>query len=160
MATVEEYKSGHIAAMAKAAVDGMEAADGPLEDSDVGRFIIQAVEKLAPMRLSEEQAAEYIDQADKCAVGERACVCMYEDVPMTEAVFLDELAEGMAEVGKAALVSKDEAKAALAKYRGRPIMITNVEGKYMEICRSWPKKCVYWNLEMRKVKCIERRNRQ
>ncbi|MFC1885133.1 hypothetical protein ACFL2O_10215 [Thermodesulfobacteriota bacterium] len=160
MATIEQYKSGLAAKAAKQAVDMIQSTSGAVLDTAQGQIITKNVKSLEPLRLNEKQADDFILKSDKCAVGERLCECMYPDARHSEAIFLDELAEAMVGAGKATYISKDEAQSVIKRYPGFPIVISKVSGKYMEICRSWPKKCVYWNMEMHHTRCIKRVNRQ
>lgn len=153
MATIDQYKSGLVAKMVRQAYDVMQSTEGPVAESEFGRICQKQVSELAPMRLDQAQAERFIDDAERCAVGERACRSTFEGSPYTRSVFLDELADGLVEVGKAEYVSKEKAKEVLAEYRN-PIVISKVSGKYMEICRTWPKNCFYWNLEKRGLKCL------
>lgn len=156
MATVEQYKSGDAAKAVKIALAAMQADEKKIAESQYADLFTSAADELAPIKLNETQAADYIDQAEKCAVGDRVCLCEFPDSPHTESVFLDELAEAMVEAGKARFVSKETARHTLSEYKGRPIIISRVSGKYMEICRTWPKNCLYWNFEKRGLKCIQR----
>lgn len=159
MATIEQYKTGWVPKASKMAVDLMQSTQGVLLETDHGKMIYKEIQSFAPMRLNEKQAFALIDDADMCAVGERSCKCNYEDAPYSETVFLNELAEAVVASGKARWVDKETAKASIKKYSGLPIITSKVSGRYMEICRSWPKKCIYWNMEMHKVRCIKRINK-
>lgn len=153
MATVDQYRLGLVAKMVRQAYDIMQSMEGSVAESEFGRRWQKQVTELAPMRLNQAQAERFIDDAERCAVGERACLSAFEDAPCTRSVFLDDLADGLVEAGKAEYVSKEKAKEVLAEYRN-PIVISKVSGKYMEICRTWPKNCLYWNLEKRGLKCL------
>ena len=159
MATIEQYQSGWIRKASKQAVDLMQTTDGPILETDYGQVIYHEIQSFAPLRTSVEQAIQFIEKADICAVGERTCRCNYEDAPYTETVFLNELARALVEMGTAKVVSALEAKSTLKRYPGYPIVISKVSGSYMEICRSWPSKCIYWNMERHKVRCIKRINK-
>ncbi len=84
------------------------------------------------------------------------CHRVHPDTPLTESVFLDELAEGMAAAGKARLVDRDEACDTIRAYRKHPIVVSRVSGKPAEICPTWAKTCLYWNLEKHGLRCIRR----
>ncbi|MBO8175678.1 MAG: hypothetical protein H0Z18_10500 [Thermococcus sp.] len=62
----------------------------------------------------------------------------------------------MVKVGKARFVSKEEVIEVLKRYK-TPIIISKVSGKYMEICHTSPRDCVYWNAERRGLKCLKRK---
>lgn len=153
MATIEQYKSGLVAKMVKQAYDIMQTMDGPVSESEFASSYQKQLNELVPIRLDQAQAERFIDDAERCAVGERACRSAFEDAPYTRSVFLDELADGLVDVGKAEYVSKEKAKEVLSEYRS-PIIISKINGKYMEICRTWPKYCFYWNLEKCGLKCL------
>jgi len=53
-------------------------------------------------------------------------------------VFSNELDEGMVKSGKARYVTEKEAINTLKEYHGKPLIISRVSGRYMEICRSLP----------------------
>jgi hypothetical protein len=160
MATIEQYKSGQAAKGVKMAVDMIQSTNGSVLKTTQGKLITDTVKQSKPLRVGEKQTTDYINNADKCAVGERVCKCMYPDAKHSEAIFLDELADAMVDVGKASYVSKEGAISVLKQYPGFPIIVSKVSGKYMEICRTWPEKCVYWNLEKHNARCIERMNRK
>jgi hypothetical protein len=106
--------------------------------------------------LSIDQAIQMIEDARSCAVGPRVCTAVHTEAPFTASVFLDELAEGMVKAGKAVPATKVEAVENLKKYRKQPIIVTKVSGKHAEICPTWAKKCIYWNMEKHHLKCIQR----
>ena len=159
MATIEQYRTGWAAKAVKQAVDMIQSSRGAVLDTEQGQIITKNVKSMEPLRLNEEQAVSFIKKADQCAVGDRVCKCVYPDARHSESIFLDELAEAMVDAGKATFVSKEAAQSVIKRYPGFPILISKVSGKYMEICRSWPKKCVYWNMEKHKTRCIKRVNR-
>jgi hypothetical protein len=154
MSTVEEYKSGEAAKAVKTAWQAMKAIEGDLAADEIGKVIIDTVRGLSPQKIELSRAAELIAQADKCAKGERVCRCQFPGSPRSESVFLDELAEGLVQAGKAEFVTPGQAVKVLENGKGKPIVVTKVEGKYMEICRTWHEHCVYWNLEKRGVRCL------
>ncbi len=103
-------------------------------------------------------AAQKIQAARHCAVGPRVCCSNNPEVEFTEAVFLDELAEGMVSVGKAGMVSAQEAIDVLAKYKKNPLVMSVVAGKPLELCRSSQQTCLCWNMERRGLKCVSRKH--
>lgn len=159
MATIEQYQSGWVEKTSKLAVDLMQSTHGPILETDYGPKILEEIQKFVPLRVNEKQAFEFIDNAERCAVGERTCRCNYENAPYTESVFLNDLAQAVVAMGKAEWATKAEAKSVIRKYPGHPIVVSKVSGSYMEICRSWPQKCIYWNMEKHKVQCLNRINR-
>lgn len=156
MATIEQYQSGQAAQAVKKSLQAIEAQNGPLTGSGLGQILQAAVDELKPKKLNQEQAEDYIRQAKTVAVGRRVCMWAYDEDPPTRSVFLDDLAKGMVDVGKAEYVSVDEALKVLAEQKGHPIIISRVSGKYAEICRTYPKHCLYWNMEKHGLKCIRR----
>ncbi|MBT8349637.1 MAG: hypothetical protein KJO26_00145 [Deltaproteobacteria bacterium] len=141
------------------AYEAMQNLDKPLVETGLKEIFEKHVRELVPLKVSDEMAFEYIKNADRCAVGERLCKCEFPDAPSSCAVFLEDLADAMVEVGKAIYTSKKEAMEALTKHKGKPLMVSKISGKYLEICRTWPKKCFYWNMEKHGMKCIQRHSK-
>ena len=157
MATIQEYMSGEVCEKIRQAFSIFNSAGGSLDGSKVGKAMLNNVNKLEPKILTVDEAINLIQGAKQCAIGERVCRSLHKETPLTESVFLDELAAGMVEAGKARIVNKDEAVDNIKKYRKKSIIVSKVSGKYSEICPTWPKKCLYWNMEKHKLKCINRR---
>lgn len=78
MATIEQYRSGWVEKANKQAVDLMQSTDGPILETDYGQVIFNEIQSFEPLRANAEQAFQFIDQADICAVGERTCQCNAE----------------------------------------------------------------------------------
>jgi hypothetical protein len=157
MATIEDYVSGKVCDQIAKCFAIFDAADGSsLAGTPIGAILSENVAKLAPRKLSCDQAIQLIAQARQCAVGPRVCTAVHTEAPLTEAVFLDELAEAMVRAGKAVAATQAEAIANVKKYRKQPIIVTKVSGKHAEICPTWAKKCIYWNMEKHRLKCIQR----
>ena len=156
MATIEQYKAGWVCDAVRRSVLGLKAADGPLTHTGFGSMLLNEVKPLAPLKLSLAQAEEYIDNARVCAVGERMCRASFPESAATRAVFLDELGQALAGIGRAELVDKEQAKQVMREQKGRPIVITRVEGRYQEICRTLPENCIYWNMEKKGLSCLQR----
>jgi hypothetical protein len=156
MATVEEYVSGKVCQQIEKSFSIFDAAGkSSLAGTRIGDILSENVGKLAPRKLTLDEAIQLIEGATQCAVGPRVCMAVHTEAPLTESVFLDELAEGMVNAGKAAPATQAEAIANLKKYR-KPIIVTKVSGKHAEICPTWAKKCIYWNMEKHRLKCIQR----
>ena len=156
MATVEEYVSGKVCEqIAKSFAIFDAAGKSSLAGTRIGDILSENVGKLAPKKLTLDEAIRLIEDAAQCAIGPRVCMAVHTEAPLTESVFLDELAEGMVNAGKAAPATKAEAIANLKKYR-KPIIVTKVSGKHAEICPTWAKRCIYWNMEKHRLKCIQR----
>lgn len=156
MATIEEYTTGKVCEQLKLAFSMMDSAISPLKGSGAGDIMLTTVNKLAPRKITFSQAVELISKSRICAVGARVCLAVHTDAPPTKAVFLDKLAEGMAKAGKAKIASRSEAVKTLEKYSKKPLIVSRVSGNYAEICPTWPKRCLYWNMEKHKLKCIKR----
>jgi len=156
MATIEEYASGEVCNQLKQSFSIMDTASAPLKGTKIGDIMLSKVKELAPKKITLDQAVEMIETSGQCAVGQRVCLAVHKEAPCTESVFLDDLSEGMAKAGKARIVDKTEAIAIIKKYAKNPIIASKVSGKYAEICPTWPKRCLYWNMEKHKLKCILR----
>lgn len=156
MAEVEDYTTGRVLDMVKQTFDVLEAFGGSLKESRIGAKMLEEAKKFDPIRMSIEKASQLVQASNKCAVGERVCRALYKESPYTESVFLDGLAEGMVEVGKAKYVTKEEAMDVLEKYDRNLIVVSRVSGEHVEICNTWPERCVYWNLEKRGLRCLGR----
>jgi hypothetical protein len=107
-------------------------------------------EKIKDFQLHQETmetVSLLIRNAERCAVGERVCASCSRNSPVTESVFLDDLAIVMVRSGQARFVHGDEAITILEKYPGNPLIVASISGKVQEICRSYPKDCIYWNMK-------------
>ena len=62
----------------------------------------------------------------------------------------------MVKAGKARSVEKEDAIRTLKKYPKNPLITAKVSNKYMEICRSYPEDCIYYNMHRCKIKCLNR----
>jgi hypothetical protein len=156
MATIQDYKSGKVCEQIKKAFSVFESVAAPLNDTEVGKVMLNNVKELEPKKLAIDEAIKLIQEARQCAIGDRVCRSLHTETPLTESVFLDDLAAGMVEAGKARFATKEEAIDSMKKYQKNPIIVSKVSGKYSEICPTWPKKCLYWNMEKHKLKCINR----
>lgn len=156
MPEVQDYMSGEILSIIKKGFRYFKFLKVPLIGPKVKKTIFRVLRKCSPQKINVEQASKLIQESNKCAVGERVCNILHKEAEFGESVFLDELAKGMVEVGKAKYVNKNEAIDTIMKNHKYPIIITKVSGKYMEICRSLPKNCIYWCSEKHGMKCIKR----
>jgi hypothetical protein len=154
MAEVKDYVSGKVVDGIKQVLGVLSSSAEPLAGTPMGDKLLVLASQLDQRLMTTESASQLIRQSAKCAVGERVCRAAYPDTPLTESVFLDELAEGMVDAGKAKYVTQEEAIAILDKYPHHPIVASKVSGKHMEICNTLSKTCVYWNMENRGLKCI------
>jgi hypothetical protein len=156
MATIEDYTTDVVCKQLKLAFSVFDTAKEPLNGTDIGESMLANVKKLEPKKISINETTKLIENSQKCAIGARVCLAVHKDTPVTESVFLDELAQGMIEAGKARTATKPEAIQTIKKYGKNPIIVSKVSGKYSEICPTWPKRCLYWNMEKYKLKCINR----
>jgi len=154
MATVQDYMTGRVCEHIRQAFVVFDSVEGSLKDTEVGKTLLKNVAKLEPLKATAEGAINLIKESKQCAIGERVCRCLNKETPLTESVFLDELAAGMVEAGKARFVTKDEAIDNVRKYQKSPIIVSKVSGKHSEICHTLPMRCLYWNMEKHKLKCI------
>ena len=154
MATVDDYVSGEILKDVKRALSALKLVKVPVIGYFIGKELLKMISKFEPRVVNVEKALKLIENADKVAVGRRICFELHRDI-LTESVFLDELADGLVAAKKARYVTKDEAISVLRKYSKYPIIISKVSGKYMEICCTLPKVCVYWNMEKKGLRCLK-----
>jgi hypothetical protein len=157
MASIDDYTSGRLLEQAKQALSLLKTSGDTLAGSDLGELMLSTIRDYQPQLLDMETARQWICAAHQCAVGPRACHPNHPEAEFSEAVFLDELAEGMVAAGKAQMVSKQEAIDTLAKYKKNPLVLSTVSGKPMELCRTSPETCIYWNMEKRGLTCIKRK---
>ena len=156
MADVNDYITGKILIDTKLALRYLKFVKMPIIGSLIGKKLLDNIKSFEPKLIDMKTASKLIQEAEKCAAGERVCRAIHKNSEHTESVFLDELAEGMLEAGKARDVTKEEALNTLKKYLNNRLILSKVSGKYMEICPSSPGECVYWNMERCKLKCLNR----
>jgi RNA polymerase sigma factor (sigma-70 family) len=156
MATIEEYLSGRLHAEAKAVISLLKASDESLAGSPVGKALLEKVGAFDPALLAPGDAAQVIHASTRRAIGERLCARLHAKAELSEAIFLDELADAMVGAGKARMVTKEEALAMLEKYEHNPKVLSKVSGKQLELCCTSPETCIYWNMERRGLACIRR----
>ena len=154
MAKVENYVSGKILEDAETMLEAINAVRLPLIGSSIGKKLLEKIEEFEPMQITVDEALELIKNSKKVAVGQRVCFTLHNR-DFAESVFLDELAEGLVNVGKARYTTNEEAINTLRRYSGScPIVASKVSGKYMEICCSSTRDCVYWNMERKGLRCL------
>lgn len=170
MATINDYTSGKILKDVKLINYSLKLARIPILGSWIKNKIFDKTKNFKPLLINIEDASKLINGSEHCAVGERVCRAINKDskptktmflwpqnrrfCQLTESVFLDELAEGMVKTQKARYVGKEEAINTLKKYPENPLILAKVSNKYMEICRSYPKDCVFYNMQRHKIKCL------
>jgi len=153
---VEDYVSGKILEDAEAMLKAINAVRLPLIGSSIGKKLLEKIEKFEPMQITIAEASKLLKNAGKVAVGQRVCFTLHNR-DFAESVFLDELAEELVNVGKAKYTTEDDAINTLRRYSGScPIVASKVSGKYMEMCCSSPRDCVYWNMERKGLKCLRK----
>ena len=156
MADVDSYVSGKILEDAERMLKAINATKLPLIGCYMGKKLLGKIEKFEPMQITVDKASGFIKDAKKVAVGQRVCFILHNR-DFTEAVFLDVLAEELVNAGKAEYTTKDDAINTLRRYSSRnPIITSKVAGKYMEICCSSRRDCVYWNMERRGLRCLRK----
>ncbi len=157
MAKVNDYVTGRILTTARLALYSLKLTRIPIIGPRVKERLQRRIGGFEPKLADMNTAAELVQQSEKCAVGERVCRAIHKNSEVTEAVFLDELAGGMVKAGKARYATKEEAINTLYRYKKRnPIIVSKVSGRYMEIYRSSPEVCVYWNAERCGLKCLDK----
>ncbi|NNG00817.1 MAG: hypothetical protein HKM93_15630 [Desulfobacteraceae bacterium] len=156
MASLEDYVSGKAVADAKKALAILQSGTEDLRGTPIGGKLTTALASFSPRLVDMAAAGEMIEKAHTVAVGVRMCKEIDPESTHTEAVFLDDLAEAMIAAGKANPAAKPDAMAALRKYPENRLVVSKIEGKYQEICRSCRETCVGWHMERRGLKCFNR----
>ena len=154
MAKVDDYTSGRIQKQAAQALAVLKSGGDSLAGSEQGNRMEATISAFQPRLIDMAEAEQRVQASHRCAIGPRVCYPNKPEVEFTEAVFLDELAEGMAGVGRAEMVSKEKAIETLAKYKENQLVLSTVSGKPMELCRSSQETCICWNMEKRGLKCF------
>ncbi len=153
--TIKDYTTGKIVEDIKYGLSLVESNKETLANSEIGEAMLAEVNRFEPKIFDITEVSKLIQGAEKCAVGERTCRALLPDSTLTESVFLDELADALVDAGHANWVTKEEAISTLGKYKSK-IIVSKISGKYMEICRTYSKTCIFWNMEKCGLKCIER----
>jgi len=156
MATINDYTSGKVLKDVKLTLFSLKFVKIPIIGLLVKNELSKRIKNFEPKIIDIDTASKLIHESAACAVGERVCRSLNKNSKLTESVFLDELAEGMVKVGKAQFVEKEEAVTTLKKYPKYPLVLAKVSNKYMEICRSSPRDCVFYNMQKRKIKCLSK----
>lgn len=155
MTKVEDYVSGKILEDAETMLKAIKTVRLPIIGSSIGKKLLEKIEKFEPMQITVDDASERIKNTKKVAVGPRVCFILHNR-DFAKSVFLAELAEGLVNAGKARYTTDEEAINMLMRYsRRNPIVTSKVSGKYMEICCSSRRDCVYWNMERNGLKCLK-----
>jgi hypothetical protein len=156
MASIKSYVSGRILDEVKMALALLKYNRIPILGSLINKLLIQKVTPFGAKVIDLAEATHFIKEARYCATGERICRKIHPESQVSESVFLDDLALGLVKSGSAELCSSQEAIDVLKKYR-TPIIISKVSGKYVEICNSVPKSCVYWQFEKQGLRCLSKK---
>ena len=158
MGTIQDYTSGKILEKISKALVVFDTQNGPLGESVIGSRLLGKLHEFEPLVLTLPEAVKHILGSVQSATAIRVCRSLNPDSPATESVFLDDLAEAMVREGKAEFCSKEKAVKTLEKYPQYPLVLSRVSGFYQEICRSYPRQCIYWLAEQRGLKCLHRNN--
>jgi len=154
MADIQDYISGKIIHDANLALKSLKFLRIPYLGSHIRKKLSARANDFEAKIISQESASEVIINADRCAIGERMCRNSNKNEILTESVYLNKLADGLVSTSRARYVSKEEAIDLFGKYKKYPIILSKVSGNYIEMCNSYPKRCVYWNLEKHGIKCL------
>ncbi len=161
MATVEEYKSGEIFEYMKQIDAAVKLLNIPLVKNAIRRKLIGKIEKYRGgfILASQENFDYLINSARTVAVSPRMCYHLYKK-DLSYAIFLDELAEALIQIGSAKEVSKADAIIVMKEGQksGRLQLISKVSGKPLELCNQSLETCSLWKLERAGFKIIDRAN--
>ncbi|NTW55282.1 MAG: hypothetical protein HGB15_11145 [Chlorobaculum sp.] len=154
MPTTDDYRTGKIVeGIRKAELVLDNRATYPIGDPAFER-IREKIVAFRPVWITAEEAAGLIRQAEMVAVGERVCRALHPESPVTQTVFLDELAEAMAGVEKAEIVTAAAAMQVVNRQSRQRFIASMVSGKYLELCTAWPPDCVFCKAERAGIRCI------
>ena len=154
MPTIDDYTSGKVLKNIRLTLYSLRLVKIPVLGNQIGKELLKRIIVSEPKIIDMDVASSLINESKKCTVGERVCRAINKDSKLTESIFLDELAEGMIKAGKARSVEKECAIRTLEKYPKNPLITAKVSNKYMEICRSYPEDCIYYNMHRCKIKCL------
>ncbi len=155
MTEVNDYVTGKVVKDTKLGFFLLKFVHLPLIGPLIQSGMVNGTKKYAPKTINMKEALKLTLNSEKCAVGERVCRVLHKGSELTQSVFLDELADGMVQAGKAKYVPKNEAINALKIYSKKHTMIlSTVDKKPMEICCSSKETCIYWNMERNGLRCV------
>lgn len=155
MTDVNDYVTGKVVKDTRLGFFLLKFVNLPLIGSSVRNRMINGTKKYAPRTIEMEEASKLIQNSRKCALGERVCQVLHRESELTQSVFLDELADGMVQAGKAKYAPKNKAINTLRNYSKKHVMIlSTVDKKPMEICCSSKETCIYWNMERNGLRCV------
>ena len=116
MADIHDYKTDKIIENYKKATICLRFLKIPIIGNLIRRKVVAKTQAFEPKLIDKETASILIQKSNKCAVGERVCREVHRDSKYTEAVFLDELAEGMVNAGRARYADRNKAMETIKKY--------------------------------------------
>ncbi len=154
MPTTNDYRTGKIVEGIRKAEMVLDHASAFPSGSPAFEHIREKIVAFRPVWITAEQAVGLILRAGMVAIGERVCRALHQESPETQTVFLDELAEAMAEAGKAGIVTAAEAIRVIDRQSVHRIIASMVSGKYLELCAAWPPDCVFCKAEHAGIRCI------
>ncbi len=146
MATADDYASGRILRSIRIGHAILSLAPIPVLGRTLAGALVKKLPAPAIKPVPGSAAREIIARSRCCAAGIRVCQPLFPDAPVTEAIFLDDLAERMVAAGKAVMLPPDQAREVLDRYPKNPVILSPVEGRYQEICCSDPATCLYWRI--------------
>ncbi len=159
MVTVEEYKSGEIFEYMRQIDLAVKLLNIPLIKNTVRRKLTRKLEKHCGdfILASQEDLDCLINSARTVAVGPRMCYHLYKK-DLSYAIFLDELADSLIQMGYAKEISKEDAVIVMkeGKESGRLQLISMVSGKPLELCNQSIITCCLWKLERAGFKIIDK----
>lgn len=130
MPTIDDYTSGKVLKNVKLTLYFLKLVKIPVLGQLIGKELLKKIIVSEPKLIDINTASILIHESKKCAVGERVCRTINKDSKFTESVFLDELTEGMINVGKARYVEKEEAIQTLKKYPKNPLIAAKVSSTW------------------------------
>lgn len=155
MTDVNDYVTGKVVKDTKLGFLLLKSVNLPFIGHFIRRKMINGTKKYAPKTIDIGKASKLIQNSVKCAVGERVCRVIHRDSELSQSVFLDELAEGMVQAGKAKYAIKNEAINTLRNYsKKHALILSTVDKKPMEICCSSKETCIYWIMERNGLRCV------
>jgi hypothetical protein len=154
MSTTDDYRTGSIVEGIRKAEQVLDSPEAFAAGDPVFERIREKIVAFRPVWITSEQAVELIRQAEIVAVGERVCRVLHPESPVTQTVFLDELAEAMAEASKARIATAAEAMQVIERQARHRLIASMVSGKYLELCTAWPPDCVFCKAERSGIRCI------
>jgi len=161
MVTVEEYRSGEIFGYMKQIDVAVKLLKFPLIKNTVRKKLVEKLKKHRGdfVLVSRDNFDYLINSAKTIAVGPRMCYHLYKK-DLSYAIFLDELAEALIQIGSAEEISKEDAVIVMkeGKESGRLQLISKVSGKPLELCNQSLETCSLWKLERAGFKIMDRAN--